>query len=63
MKPKHKRRQKKLVFSELEGMTIDVKEGSPLKVELVEWDLIDKAQRGNISEAFIDDFEICEEGL
>ena len=52
---------KDIVFTDMEGMTIDVPPESPIEIEYIEWDLIDQQARGNVSESFIDDFEIYED--
>lgn len=52
---------KEAIFEQLLGMTIDVEEGSTVKVDSIDWELIDQQRRGNVSESFINDFDITEE--
>jgi|GEM_PF-1760086 len=51
----------RLIFEDLEEMNIAVKKDSAVEISEIEWELIDKAKRGNVSESFINDFEIWEE--
>lgn len=52
---------KELVFESLEGMDMIIKEGSSLGVTEIEWEPIDEARSGNVSQPYVDDFEIYEE--
>ncbi|GFN35356.1 hypothetical protein [Tepidimicrobium xylanilyticum] len=61
VKANSKEEAEEFVFSDLESIMVNTREGSPVEVGLIEWDLIHEAQRGNVSEAFIHDFEIYEE--
>lgn len=52
---------KETVFNDIEGIELVLKDGTKLKIEEIDWDLIEEASRGNIQEPHISDFEI-EEG-
>lgn len=52
---------KDIIFSDIGSMTIDVPPESPVEVEFIDWETIDQQSRGNVSEAYIDDFEIYED--
>lgn len=50
-----------IVFEDIEGIEIYLKNGSKLEIGEIDWNLINRAARGNIQEYNIDDFEIYEE--
>lgn len=52
---------KDVVFEDIEGIDIKLKDGSTLDISEIEWDLIDECRRGNVMQSFVDDFEIYEE--
>ncbi|MFA5528593.1 MAG: hypothetical protein WC996_08240 [Peptostreptococcales bacterium] len=53
---------KDIIFNDIGSMSIDVSPESPLKIDFIDWQTIDQQARGNVSEAFIGDFEIYREG-
>lgn len=61
VKAESEEQAKSIVFNDLEGLDINTRSESPLEVEYVEWELIDQEARGNVKDAFINDFEIYEE--
>lgn len=63
VKTESEEQAKSIVFNDLEELNIDIKSGSPLEVEYIEWDLINQETRGNVSESFVGDFEIYEENI
>lgn len=50
-----------IVFEDIEGMEIKLKDGTTLSITEIEWELIDKERGGNVKEPYIDDFYIEEE--
>ena len=52
---------KESVFRDIESIDIKTSEGSLVDIEEIQWEMVDKRQRGNISEPFIYDFYIEEE--
>lgn len=50
-----------IVFEDIEGLTLNLKDGSTLKIDEIEWDLLNECRRGNVSQPNIDDFEIYED--
>lgn len=52
---------KELVFEDIEGIDILLKDGTTVSVCEVEWELIDEARRGNVQQSYISDFDIQEE--
>ena len=51
----------KIVFEDIQGMELLLKDGTKLKIDSIDWDLISKASTGNVSESYISDFEIQEQ--
>ena len=51
-----------IVFEDIEGLEVKVKDGSSLEIVEVEWDLIEKTSMGNVAEPFVSDFDIEEQG-
>lgn len=49
------------VFEDIEGIELVLKDGTKLEIAEINWDLINEARRGNVSQPNIDDFEIEEE--
>lgn len=58
---KDKETAENIVFEDIEGLEIVLKDGSKLEITELNWDLINEAERGNVRELNIDDFEIYEE--
>lgn len=58
---KDKETAEDIVFEDIEGLEIVLKDGSKLEITELNWDLINEAERGNVREPNIDDFEIYEE--
>ncbi|QDY17395.1 hypothetical protein [Clostridium botulinum] len=52
---------KEIVFDDIEGLELVLKDGSKLEISEIEWDLLDEARRGNVRQPNIGDFEIYEE--
>lgn len=50
-----------IVFEDVEGIQLILKDGSTVEISEIEWGLIEEARQGNIAEPYIDDFEIQEE--
>ena len=50
-----------IVFDDIEGLEIVLKDGSKVEITDMEWDLISEARGGNVRQSYIDDFEIYEE--
>lgn len=50
-----------IVFEDIEGLTLNLKDGSTLKIDEIQWDLLNECRRGNVSQPNIDDFEIYED--
>ena len=50
-----------IVFEDIEGIELHLKDGSTLEITEIEWDLLDECRRGNVMQPNIDDFEIYEE--
>lgn len=50
-----------MVFEDIEGIELKLKDGSTVEISEIEWDLISECRRGNISQPNVDDFEIYEE--
>lgn len=49
-----------IVFEDIEGLQLILKDGTTLKIDEIEWDLLEETRRGNVSQPNIDDFEIYE---
>lgn len=59
---KDKEEVENLVFDDIEGIELILKDGSKLKLGDIEWDLIrEQRYNGNVGNQYIDDFEIYEE--
>lgn len=52
---------KDIVFEDIEGLELKLKDGTTLSIDEVEWDLLDECRRGNVHQPNVDDFEIYEE--
>lgn len=50
-----------IVFEDIEGIEIKLKDGTTLSVSEIEWELIKESRRGNVQQPYIDDFYIVEE--
>lgn len=50
-----------IVFEDIEGIEIVLKDGTKLEITDIDWELIGEVQRGNVSQPHIDDFDIQEE--
>jgi hypothetical protein len=50
-----------IVFDDIEGMQLVLKDGSKLEITEIDWGLIEEANRGNVSQSHISDFDIEEE--
>lgn len=50
-----------MVFDDIEGLQLILKDGTKVEISEVNWELISSAERGNVRTPFIDDFEIEEE--
>ncbi|MHB9943609.1 hypothetical protein CF065_18835 [Clostridium sporogenes] len=50
-----------IVFTDIEGIELNLKDGSKLTITEINWDLIEEASRGNITPPFVHDFWIEEE--
>ncbi|MCK9470724.1 MAG: hypothetical protein M0Q88_03095 [Bacilli bacterium] len=53
---------REIVTNDIEGLDISIKEGSPVEIPQIDWELITEAPKGNVSAPFIYDMEIYEEG-
>ncbi|WP_142415452.1 hypothetical protein [Hathewaya massiliensis] len=58
---KDKETAEDIVFEDMEGLEIALKDGSKVEISEINWELINEARRGNVREPNIDDFEIYEE--
>lgn len=58
---KDKETAEDIVFEDVQGMEIILKDGSKLEITDIEWNQISESERGNVSQPYIDDFEIEEE--
>lgn len=58
---KDKKTAEDIVFEDIEGIELILKDGSKLKITELNWDLINEARRGNVKQPNVDDFEIYEE--
>ncbi|KGN00842.1 hypothetical protein IRP63_16330 [Clostridium phage CWou-2020a] len=61
IKTENKETAEDIVFEDIEGIELALKDGSKLEITEIDWDLISQANKGNVSQAHIDDFEIYEE--
>jgi len=61
LKAKDEEDAEEIVFEEIEGIKLLLKDGSIIEITGVEWDLISEARRGNVSQPYISDFEIEEQ--
>lgn len=50
-----------MVFGDIEGIELVLKDGTKLEVTEINWDLISESARGNVRQSNIDDFEIYED--
>ena len=50
-----------MVFEDIEGIELTLKDGSKVQITEINWDLISEARRGNVLPANISDFWIEEE--
>ena len=50
-----------MVFDDIEGLQLILKDGSKVEISEINWELISNAERGNVRTPFIEDFEIEEE--
>lgn len=61
LKAKNEDEATEIVFEDIEGLDIILKDGSKLEVNEIEWDLIRNTSAGNVAERNITDFWIEEE--
>ncbi|GCD12905.1 hypothetical protein [Clostridium tagluense] len=61
VKATSKEEAKKLVFEDIDCLNIDLVADTTLEVQDTEWGLIAEARQGNVSQPYINDFEIKEE--
>lgn len=52
---------KSIVFDDIEGLEVVLKDGSKVELLDLSWDLVDSASTGNYSESHIRDFYIDED--
>lgn len=57
----NKDKAESIVFEDIEGMELILKDGSKLEITEINWDLITEARNGNVSLANVSDFWIEEE--
>ncbi|AVP66346.1 hypothetical protein C3B64_19800 [Clostridium botulinum] len=50
-----------MVFEDIEGIELVLKDGSKVEITEINWDLISEARRGNVSISNVSDFWIEEE--
>ncbi|MBU3205148.1 hypothetical protein [Clostridium algidicarnis] len=50
-----------IVFEDIEGIELVLKDGSKVEISEINWDLISEARRGNVEIANVGDFWITEE--
>lgn len=50
-----------IVFEDIEGIELILKDGTKLEISEINWDLINEARSGNVSQPNVNDFEIYEE--
>lgn len=60
VKAENEETAKDMVFEDMEGLEIVLKDGSKVEISDINWDTIDEAEKGNVREPNIDDFEIYE---
>ena len=61
VRAKNKEKAENIVFDDIEGMELILKDGTTLEVSEINWDLISNSRNGNVSQPNISDFEIYEE--
>ena len=61
VRAKDKEKAEDIVFNDIEGMKLILKDGTTLEVSEINWDLISNSRNGNVSQPNISDFEIYEE--
>lgn len=61
VKAKDKEKAEDTVFEEIEGLQLILKDGSTVEISDINWDLINEARSGNVSQPNVSDFEIYEE--
>lgn len=49
------------IFEEIEGIEIVLKDGSKIEIAEIEWGLIESANKGNVQQSYVEDFEIYED--
>lgn len=50
-----------IVFEDIEGIELILKDGSTLEINEIDWDLLDECRTGNVMQPHVDDLEIYEE--
>lgn len=61
IKAKDEEEAENIIFEEIEGIQVVLKDGSTIEIAEINWDLINEASRGNVGQSYIDDFEIQQE--
>lgn len=58
---KDKEEATNILFEDIEGITLHLKDGSKVEITEINWDLISEEPRGNRAAPYISDLEIEEE--
>jgi hypothetical protein len=61
VKAEDEEKAENIVFEDIEGIEIVLKNGTKLEITSIDWDLISEAERGNVNPPHMNDFDIQEE--